>query len=32
MCSEEMRVLLSGHLDGCNTPAQEEKLLEEFSE
>ncbi len=27
MCSEDMYLLLSGHLDGANTPEQERKLL-----
>ena len=28
MCSEQMKLLISGHLDGCNTPKQEAVLEE----
>lgn len=32
MCSEEMRILISGHLDGCNTPKQEAALTEHLAQ
>lgn len=32
MCSEEMRILISGHLDGCNTPKQEATLTEHLAQ
>lgn len=32
MCSEEMKILISGHLDGCNTPKQEAALTEHLAQ
>lgn len=32
MCSEQMKILISGHLDGCNTPKQEATLTEHLNQ
>ena len=32
MCSEQMKILISGHLDGCNTPKQEALLSEHLAQ